>query len=342
MKKIAFFALTMALILAGATAAKAQVSQTESGIVYYMPYTQLCIDVEYEEITLEQGPFYQYSERYLATKNVITEDGVRYQLRSVTLRARTTADKDRAYSFVPGAQKVALTKQGLLYGIGVEMPAAESKDKDGDKAKAARKESLITNEFAPLLEKQMLASSVSKMAEGAAKQIYHIREARINWLTGDVENMPADGESLNTILKQLDRQEKQLTALFLGTEKRKTLHKLICLEPEDCQDKVVFRFSQLNGPVDADDLSGEPYYLNAKITRQQYSEEVKKGATPSAVYYNLPGQIEATLTDGVRTLQEKTIPVAQFGISVALPASTLKQAKAIRFDVKSGALVAVE
>jgi len=266
---------------------------------------------------------------------------VRYQLRSVTLRTRTTADQERVYTFVPNGKKVALTEKGLLYGIGVEMPAAEKKDK-ADKPQREAKESLIQNEFAGLLEEQMLASSVSKMAEGTAKQIYHIREARMNWLTGDVENMPADGESLNTILKQLDRQEKQLTALFLGTEKRKTLHKLICLDPEDCKDKVVFRFSQINGPVDADDLSGEPYYLTLTTSRQQYSEEVKKGAAPSQVYYNLPGQMNATLTDGVRTLQEKTFPVGQFGISVALPATTFKQAKAIRFDVKSGALVAVE
>lgn len=340
MKKIAFFALTMALLLASATTTNAQVSQTESGIVYYMPHTQLCIDVEYEEITLKQGPFYQYAERYLATKDVVSEEGVRYQLRSVTLRTRTTADKERAYVLASGAKKVALTKQGLLYGIGIEMPEKEKSDKAS--STKMPKESIIDNPFAGLLEDQMLASSVSKMAEGTAKQIYHIREARLNWLCGEVENMPADGESMEMILKQLDRQEKQLTALFLGTEKRKTLHHYIYLEPEDCTDQVVFRFSALQGIVDADNLSGEPYYLSASCQKQQYSEEAKKSAAPSQLYYNLPGSLKATLSDGVRVIQEKTIQVGQFGISVALPAATLKNAKAVRLDPQSGALIAVE
>lgn len=340
MKKIASFALVTALLLASATFAHAQVSQTESGVVYYMPHTQLCIDVEYEEITLKQGPFYQYAERYLATKDVVSEEGVRYQLRSVTLRARTTADKERAYVLVPGDQKIALTKQGLLYGIGVEEPQKEKASKAH--TEKMKRENVIDNPFAGLLEDQMLASSVSKMAEGTAKQIYHIREARLNWLCGDVENMPADGQSLEMILKLLDRQEKQLTALFLGSEQRKTLHKYIYLEPEDCTDKVVFRFSTLQGLLDADDLSGAPYYLSATCEKQQYSEEAKKSAAASQFYYNLPGSITATLSDGIRTLQEKTIPVGQFGISVALPAATLKKAKAIKLDVNSGALIAID
>lgn len=339
MKKIAFFALTIALLIAQTSIAHAQVSKTESGVVYFMPYTQLCIDVEYEEVTLQQGPFYQYAERYLATKDAVSEDGVRYQLRSVTVRTRTTADTDRCYTLATGAQQVALTKTGILYGIGVEMPAKEKADKPEGKS---GKEKVINNPFAGLLEDQMLASSVSKMAEGTAKQIYHIREARLNWLCGEVENMPADGKSLEMILAQLDRQEKQLTALFLGSEKRKTLHKYIYLEPEDCTEKVVFRFSELQGPVDAADLSGEPFYLTATCHKQQYSEESKKTAAPSQLYYNLPGSIDVILTDGVRTIQEKTIQVGQFGISVALPASTLRSAKSVRLDTQSGALIAVE
>ncbi|MBQ0034192.1 MAG: DUF4831 family protein [Bacteroidales bacterium] len=340
MKHIASVALFAALILGfSAAPAHAQVGPSEAAIVYYMPHTDIVVDLEYDEVTLKQGPFYQYSERYLATKNIVMEDGVRYVLKSVTLRTRTTADKERAYSFVPAAgKKVVLNQKGLLCGIGIDEPQAEKPAKESAKKPAAK---IIENEFAGLLEEQILASSVSKMAEGTAKQIYHIREARLNWLCGEVENMPADGKSLEMILAQLDRQEKQLTSLFLGKETHKTLHKRVVLEAKDYNDEVVVRFSEISGPVEADDLSGEPIYLTATCSRQQYEGD-KKSATASQLYYNLPGTIDCTLSDGEKTIQEKTIQVGQFGISVALPAQTAKSAKKICLDPNTGALISVE
>ena len=344
MKKITLVSLLAALVMM-ALPARAQVAENESGIVYYMPYTEICIDVEYEEISLTKGPFYQYSERYLGTKDIITENGVKYQIRSINLRTKTSADRSRSYVFNPGKKHVSLTREGLLFAIGDELPKAD-KPTEKKKEKAAKimgKNSEIENQFAGLLEEQMLASSISKMAEGVAKQIYHIRESRINWLTGEVDHMPADGKSLEMILKQLDRQEKQLTSLFLGKETHKTLHKTICIDPKEMTDEVVFRFSEIQGIVDADDLSGEPFYMTAVVTKSTYNtEETKKKTAESPIFYNLPGSIYLTLTDGTRCLMEKTFAVGQFGISVALPAATFKGAETILFCPKSGALLSVE
>lgn len=354
MNKLAHYALAGALLFSTAAPLCAQVSNTEAGVVYYMPRTELVLDLEYEEVTLKQGPFYQYSERYLGTKDIVLEEGVRYQLKSVRIASRTVADKNRAYTFVPLAgQKVVLNEKGILCGIGIE-PTAKGQQGTAEKGvgkghaaegkghAAPASESIIQNPFAGLMEEQMLASSLSKMAEGAAKQIYHIREARMNWLCGDVENMPADGASLQRILKELDRQEQQLTALFVGTEQRKTLHRTITLEAKDYADEVVVRFSALTGPVEADDLSGEPIYLTATAQRQAYTEESKKSAAASPLYYNLPGTLHLTLSDSDGLLQEKTVQVGQFGISVPLPAATFKQASVIRLDEKTGALLAID
>lgn len=45
------------------------------------------------------------------------------------------------------------------------------------------------------------------MAEVAAKQLYRIRESRLNLVTGEVDELPADGESFKLIIQQLDEQE---------------------------------------------------------------------------------------------------------------------------------------
>ena len=49
MKKIALVSLVAALVLL-ALPARAQVAENESGIVYYMPYTEICIDILKKEL----------------------------------------------------------------------------------------------------------------------------------------------------------------------------------------------------------------------------------------------------------------------------------------------------
>ena len=44
-------------------------------------------------------------------------------------------------------------------------------------------------------EELLMAGSTAKQAEVAAKQIYRIRESRMNILTGDADNLPPDGEA---------------------------------------------------------------------------------------------------------------------------------------------------
>ena len=61
-----------------------------------------------------------------------------------------------------------------------------------------------------------MAGSTARQAEVAAKQIYRIRESRLNILTGDADNLPPDGEAMKLVIQQLEEQEKALTNLFTG------------------------------------------------------------------------------------------------------------------------------
>ncbi|KAI4367809.1 hypothetical protein C825_000006 [Parabacteroides sp. ASF519] len=65
-------------------------------------------------------------------------------------------------------------------------------------------------------EELLMAGSTARQAEVAAKQIYRIRESRLNILTGDADNLPPDGEAMKLVIQQLEEQEKALTNLFTG------------------------------------------------------------------------------------------------------------------------------
>ncbi len=321
------------------------IQENESAIVYYMPFTWVDMDVEYEQTTAHVGPFVQYAERYLGTKDVVLEDGVTYTLTDVSFTTHTTADTNRAYKVsLAGKGKapyVTLTKQGILQAIN----AKDALHTPHKKAVAALPVTPSKHSACmPLMEEQMVANSIAKMAEGAARQIYRIRETRLNILAGDVDHVPADGEAMHLVLQALDEQEQALTALFIGTKETQTLHKAYRFNPEELHEGILFRFSHYAGPVAMDDLSGEPYVLEIQKNKQEYAttedgEVLKK--LPNAIFYNLPGSATLRLLHNEELFVEQVLPIAQFGISVPLNMNVVRDAH-IRFNTHTGAILSMQ
>ena len=133
---------------------------------------------------------------------------------------------------------------------------------------SSSKESSVSKRpsYSVLNEEQLSAGSTAKMAESAAKQIYRIRESRINIATGDVDQLPADGESFKLIMKQLDEQEAALTEMFLGSVSKESYTETIDFNPANTVGKeTLFRFSKRLGFLDKDNLAGEPYVITVDI-----------------------------------------------------------------------------
>ena len=348
--KRSFLTLIALITLVSAAFAQA-LTTTDAVLVYYMPKTILAFEVTYTETTRTQGPFYQYAERYLGTKDIVMADETVYELNNITLNTKTVADPDRAYKLTPsGNQKanIILDRKGLL----VSFNAEEKEDKVEEhkyyntepqhKGPKAKKTDLG---LAPLSEEALFASSKAKMAEAAAKQIYRIREARMNLISGDVEHMPADSKMLSLMLEELEEQEAELTALFVGETKTRKQHKTIYLTPEeDEQGKVLLRFSRFAGPVAVDDLSGEPIVLNMTVSKKELlpAGEKQKAPAVSEICYNIPGEVSVQVVDSKgKQLIDKTVPVAQFGVSVALPQDLIRRRPHILFNTRTGAILSI-
>ena len=338
---VALFALTVCAIAQTLTT-------TDAVLVYYMPKTILAFDVTYTQTTRTQGPFYQYAERYLGTKDIVMADETVYELKDITVRTKTVADPDRAYKLTPsGNQKsnIILDKQGLLVAYNAE-PEAQKEEKvfNSDSQPKGRK---AESALAPLSEEALFASSKAKMAEAAAKQIYRIREMRLNLLAGEVDKAPADGEALQHMLQEMDRREQELTALFVG--RRTVIHhkhlitytpKSAAVKKEEC---ILFRFSKYYGVVANDDLSGEPVKLKmSKTVHQLVTPDKPSKKADASLYYNLPGQGDLIITYGDRELVNHPIDVAQWGVSVPLSSTLMLDTPKITFCPLTGAIESIE
>lgn len=314
-------------------------------VTYYLPKTEIAVEITYEEQTFTQGPFYQYAERYLGTKEVIKENGKHYQLLQADIFTKTMPNTDKPFHFTLGADGLnsfVLSKNGILQGINMEeepaVPAKSATKNNNDKKYTDVAKTM------PLLEDQMLAASIAKMAEGAAKQIYRIREARINLLSGEVDKAPADGKSTELILKELDKQEKELTALFTGKTERQRKQKIVTISYEDLAENetIAFRFSQILGLVDTDDLAGEPYYISLNNVQKAASSETNsKQPAASPIWYIVPGSAEVQLTDGTKCITKKQLLFTQLGHEAYIPAAVIKQGATVTFG-KAGQILSVK
>jgi hypothetical protein len=313
-----------------------------SAIMYSLPATELCVEVAYEKIIETPGEFYRYSARYLATSDVITTEKTSYQLKSVTVKTRPVADKKRTYSVVPASKSkltnITVNSQGILCGMNV--PAVEF---ETDFSQVKFLETTNTRKkLLPLNEEYMMASSSAKMAEGAAKQIYFIRESRFNLITGDVDHLPADGNSFNIMLHEMDKTEKELTELFTGKRTVETETQTICLVPSNPVSEILFRFSSISGVVASDDLSGTPYYINV-VPQQVVLPPPAKQSNVESLLTVIPALTQISITDGKETLYASQLQIPQLGSVVAVPAAAIKNAQSkVSVDIQTGRLMSIE
>ena len=331
------------------------VRENEAAVVYYMPKTELVIHIDYEVVTQTPGVFYQYAERYLGAEEIIMENNTNCQLRAVRVATESSADTERAYKVTAqkgiNTQLVSLSEDGRLVGYGIENASLQFSERSQGElqngSKAAYSLEAKSEELMPLLEEQFMAGSVAKMAEGAAKQIYRIRETRLNILAGDVEHVPADGKAMELVLNELDKQEQALVALFVGkTQVTYHTHAVRYVPGESVEKEVVCRLSAHNGIVDKNDLSGEPLYLTLVAKKQTLLPAgIADKNTPSLsqIHYNLPGEAQVELTFKGKQMAEQTVAVAQYGIAIPLAQElfTGKTVPTIQISAETGNILEI-
>ena len=343
MKRGILFGLMCAV--AGIMAAQT-VHDNELAVVYYMPQTQLCFDVEYEEVTLHSGPFAAYAKQYLGAVDVIEKDETSFRIVKVHPFTKAVPDYTRAHKVVAErgfeTQLLSLTELGTLAGYNITPDEDRQEPECPFKCDKPFPPHPTRPAVMPLLEEHLNNKTLQQQAQGAAKLIYRIRENRMYLLGGEVDKVPSDGQAMQIVLDELNRQERQLVELFIGYREVKKHHKLLSYTPAKTEEVELAFFSEKEGFTTG---SGEPVLLNITARRQARGnsrpDADKKGPAPSQICYNLPGSANYRVIYLSETLVERNTPIAQFGIAVPLSKELFMQNKEqelphIAFDKETG------
>ena len=343
MKKVILGVVCAVMSLMSASAQA--IREDEMALVYYMPQTQMVVDVEYETVVLHRGIYADYAKQYLGSVEVVKDDDMWYNLTNITTRMKSAADMSRAFK-VSDNPLLVLSCKGTLLGYNIEREKKECGQgcHRHDDKKAKPEENKV--KVLPLLEEHIVGKSLEEQAHGAAKLIYRIRENRLYLIGGEVDKVPADGEAMKLALDKMDEMERELVELFIGRVEIKKYHKSFTYTPLKTDETDLAYFSEKEGFTTAE--NGEPITLSLTAHRQSKgyanTDPKKKATVASQLYYNLPGSADYRITFQKEVKAEGTIPVAQFGVAIPLAQDLLsgKEQPRIRFNPQTGNIESIE
>jgi len=350
MKKV-FLLLVGAMMFLGSSAQAQLLQQGEMALVYYAPKNYVVLDFDYTVDTYEAGPYARFAELLLGITDAITETRTEYRLDKANITTRTEADSRRAYKVLPEkdfpTQLLTIDRRGLLvgYNLPAEQPAPKA-DKPAPKCKPAEEEILSL----PLTEEQLNARNEDGKARAVAKQIFRLRETRMYLLSGELDHAPADGRAMQLVLDELQREEEKLLRLFVGHHKSRVAHEHMEFLPteESATERRFLYFSAENGFTSSENIDAAPITISLTAHHQQImpvAEKQKgKAPVPSQIIYNLPGTADMVVTYNGKTLVERTLPIAQYGVDVPLARElfTGKTLPVIRFNTRTGNVAAIQ
>lgn len=307
----------------------------EYGLVYTLPTTTLDIEVTAQRTVKKAGPYFQYAKKFIGTDNVIKEDSESWTITGVKVTPKGISNPEERYlmQLKSGAVTyICVDEDGMLLAINKEVDAPESGRRAKGKGKESAEESIDINEYLQYVNEDFIASqSSAKRAQMLAENLMEIRDAKISLTRGTAETMPQDGKQLELMLNSLSHQEAAMTAAFAGITETETVTATYSYTPRNDGKEILFRMSDFAGFVESDDYSGDPVYVSVNVTnRGELPVDAKgeeKKLPKDAVIYNVPGAASISITTLGKTLYEKEIEFAQFGVKFGLNPSLFSAKK---------------
>ena len=318
------------------------------GVTYCLPDTRIEVTLNATCIKRTPGEFSRYAERYLRTKNAIEEAGITWKLDNIAVNTIGTPSPDKRYTIKLNnskASNIMLCENGVIESINTR---ASHNAKPQESTANNTTGSIDASQY--MTEEMLQATSSAKMAELVAKEIYTIRESKLAITRGQSDNMPKDGQAMQLMLEELDKQEHALMSLFMGETDTIRYSKSIIIditEGCDINKEILLRFSRKLGFLDKDNLAGEPVYYNLrdlKSVNKTEEDSKKKTIKKEGICYNVPGKAEIEVYTRSRKYLKADVEVAQLGTTEVLSRSLFNRNNdtKVLFDTTTGAIISIE
>ncbi len=319
------------------------------GLVYTLPSAVINVTLEAERTESRPGELYNYASKYLKT-SPIQSASQRWTLAGAELIQTAVPDDEQRYN-------VKFKNNSPVIIVVDSNNAPVSINDEGYAPSAPAKPTLEPKQPQPnildspaarqaMTEEMIQSTSTAKRAELAADKIFELRQNRNDIISGNADGMPKDGQAMQIALDNLAQQEEALTAMFTGVKISSSEFETYTFTPgEESQNVVIARISPVKGLLPADDLAGEPIYLNYKVISRGTIPLTDKGEEKrfpkGGVAYRIPGIAEISITYDGEELDKQTFQIPQLGVVFGMEPSMFSDKKApgyAHFEPLTGAI----
>lgn len=313
----------------------------QNSICYYLPQTEIIIEATVQKTVQKPGPFANYAKRLLALNNVIIYKSEIYDLKNISVNYNIVPDTLKSFAVEINAKTTAynlyLDAKKIIKGVNAASTSLSDRtDLTLQETQIPKCDTTLIFDYSVLSEEALMATSELKMAEIAAKQIFKIRESRMEILSGDSET-EISSDALQLIISELDKAEKALVTLFEGKTKVCTETKTFHFLPKSAvENEVIFRFSPLLGIVENDDLAGRAITVSV-LPQSNYSENLtatNRKIKKCGIFYNVSISAQVSVFDAGKIMAKNNFQMPQLG--------TLKFFPAELFDKKNTQIIFTE
>lgn len=329
----------------------------EASVTYYMPKTTLVFNVTYEEVVETKGLFCNYAKSLLNIDNAITTSKTTYRLKDIHYYTKSTPDYNRMVKVMSTNTMplhfVDLTNDGRLQGYN-NIIIHEPND-HGRSMYMCNKtyDELVTpitpsNNIIPIYSDRIKTKNKDTLALEAQKLLLQWREVRFNLLAGELEHNPTTSDAIKEVLDELDKQEQQVLALFMGTREVKERTEQITFTPIDpIENLPVVMFSPTKGLTKGDIVSNKddkPISISITSVLPTDTIPIPDTSIPNTkLYYNVPGVAQISVLYDGKSYVTTEEPITQWGKSVVLPSYLFQRnpLPRITFDPQTGNLISI-
>lgn len=238
--------------------------------------TTLVVDLVVEREQFVAGPYARYAQKYLGNRASLV-DKDEYRLVS----ADVAVLRDEAYFAEEATIAVAEPQQTTQSMFSVDRMSASEK-------------------------------SAESLAKDAADRIFALRRSRYELVTGDFGD-GVYGAGLESALREMDKMERELLAMFYGTTSvTQSAERIIYPVNASQTTSVVARLSATSGIVEKDDLSGEIIMVVITPSQMEYPASAEKGK----VAYRYANNAEVVVALGQQVVARRILPLYEFGQTV--------------------------
>ncbi len=300
MKKYIASLVTLTLALIPANAGK----PTRHQQIYSLPQSVVTVTIQTTQQSIIAGPYARYANSLLGI-STIEKDSTIFTISGIEITTTSEPDQSKRYSVLLDESNEsafqALAENGLIC-LGTPSATANAS---------------VTLPVKPIDTKAVESTrKTAEKAAQAAEDIKKYREDRYNILIGNTD-ATYSGEALGAAIGELNREEAELTSLFLPTTQtdiNSTTFDFL-LSPSLPRRIEAFCFSPSLGLLPSGSPEGIPYYLDITVSSciaASQSEAVSKDNSVR-ISYRVPAICEIKLCCYDHVLCHVRVPIYQFG-----------------------------